>query len=282
MNLIFLKKLAKFIKYFLLIIVGLLAVIYIVFILVTKPSNSRNWVRDMQQLSSTSITDNKAIVNNVRNNLYRTTDDFDVLYYQGQYDISTLNKVYLITDPFGKLASHTMLSFEFTDGKRVVMSVEIRREVGEVFENFKGMFRGYELYFVWADEKDVIKLRTNYRKDNVYMYELDMAPENVQKLFVQALNRTNQVTDNPEFYNLISNNCTTNIAEMLQGVYNKKIIVDWRYLVPAYAEGLSMEYGLIKGNSIEEVRVNHNISARATACGDCVDYSAAIRDGLVK
>ena len=171
-----------------------------------------------------------------------------------------------------------MLSFEFSDGQRVVMSVEIRKEVGETFENFKGMFRGYELYYVWADEKDVIRLRTNYRLDNVYLYELDMAEENVQKLFIEATRRTNQLKETPEFYNLLVNNCTTNIAKMLQIVYNKPIIVDWRYLAPAYAEGLSMKYGLIKGTSIEEVRKNHNISPNALKCGDCKDYSGAIRE----
>jgi hypothetical protein len=160
------------------------------------------------------------------------------------------------------------------------MSVEIRKEVGETFENFKGMFRGYELYYVWADEKDVIKLRTNYRLDNVYMYELDMAEENIQKLFIEAMRRTNQLKETPEFYNLLVNNCTTNIAGMLQIVYNKPIIVDWRYLAPAYAEGLSMKYGLIKGSSIEKVRKNHNISLSALKCGDCKDYSESIRKSI--
>lgn len=157
------------------------------------------------------------------------------------------------------------------------MSVEIRREVGEEFENFDALFRGYELYFVWADEKDVIKLRTNYRLDNVYMYELDMAPENMQKLFLEAVARSNSLAENPEFYNLIVNNCTTNIAKLLQTVYNKPIVVDWRYLVPAYAEGLYMKYGFIKGDDILQVRAAHLISPAALQCGDCADFSEAIR-----
>jgi hypothetical protein len=257
-------------------LVGLI-LFYCLFLLFTKPSNNKDWSKDMKVLSGATITGDIVTLDNVRNNKYRSTTDFDVEYYQGKYDLKKLKKVYLVTDPFGKLSSHTMLSFEFSDNQRVVMSVEIRREVGETFENLKGMFRGYELYYVWADEKDVIKLRTNYRMDNVYMYELDMAEENVQKLFIQAMYRTNQLKEKPEFYNLLVNNCTTNIAEMLQVVYNKPIIVDWRYLVPAYAEGLSMKYDLIKGSSIEEVRKNHNISPNALICSDCKDYSDAIR-----
>ena len=273
-------KIWRFLKYiFFVIIILLVALVlfYGVFLLVTKPSNDRDWVRDMKVLSGGTVNGDIVTLDNVRNNKYRSTTDYDVEYYQGVYDVKKLEKVYLVTDPFGKLASHTMLSFEFSNGQRVVMSVEIRKEVGEVFENFKGLFRGYELYYVWANEKDVVKLRTNYRLDNVYMYELDMAKENVQKLFLGAIRRTNELRDKPEFYNLLTNNCTTNIAKMLQSVYNKPIIVDWRYLAPAYAEGLSMKYGLIKGTDIGEVRKNHNISEAARKCGNCEFFSEAIR-----
>lgn len=273
-------KLKKIVRYSFLtvsILLGAILIFYLLFLLVTKPSNDRDWVKEMTELSSAKIIDSIVTIDNVRNNKYRNTDDFDVEYYQGKYDLQKLEKVYLLTDPFSKLAAHTMLSFEFSDGKKVALSVEIRREVGEVFDNIKGLFRGYELYFVWADEKDVIKLRTNHRNDNVYMYELDMAKENVQKLFIEAIKRTNKLKADPEFYNLIVNNCTTNIAKMLQIVYDKPIVVDWRYLVPAYAEGLFIKYGFIKGQSIEEARIKHNISPLAKSCGDCVDYSASIR-----
>ncbi len=276
------KKVLIFLVRTLAIIIAGLLLAYGLFLLFTNPSNDRDWVKDMKVLSGATIAGDQVTLDNVRNNIYRSTTDFDVKYYQGKYDVKKLKKVYLVTDPFGKLASHTMLSFEFSNNQRVVMSVEIRKEVGEVFENIKGLFRGYELYYVWADEKDVIKLRTNYRLDSVYMYELDMAEENVQKLFIEAMRRTNQLKETPEFYNLLVNNCTTNIAKMLQVVYDKPIIVDWRYLAPAYAEGLSMKYGLIKGSSIEEVRLNHNISPDALKCGDCADYSQSIRKSIPK
>ncbi len=267
-------------KHFFIIILkslSALAVVYTLFIIFVRPSNDRNWSKDMKELSHGSIDNDIVTLDNVRNNVYRGTSDFDVEYYQGKYDIKKLKKVYLLTDPFSKLAAHTMLSFEFSDNQRVVLSVEIRREVGETFGNLKGLFRGFELYFVWADEKDVIKLRTNYRMDNVYMYELDMSEANVQKLFIEAIKQTNQLKDKPEFYNLIVNNCTTKIAQMLQTVYNRPIVVDWRYLAPAYTEGLYMKYGFIKGQSIEEVRKEHNISSLARECDNCAGYSEFIR-----
>lgn len=309
MKIILAKRISQCVKWFFYVIgilILTLLIIYGVFLLITKPSNNRNWVKDMRELSSATVEENIVggvagkfvTLNNIRNNYYRSTSDFDVKYYQAEFDVKKLKKAYLITDPFGKLASHTMLDFEFDDGQKVVLSVEIRREEGEVFENLKGMFRGYELYYVWANERDVVKLRTNYRKDNVYMYPLDMAEENIQKLFLEAVRRTNELKDKPEFYNLLVNNCTTNLAKMLQVVYNKKIIVDWRYLAPAYAEGLSMKYDLLQDDkvggdggmsggdrspadgsleSIKAIRKTHNISPKALECGDCVDYSGAIR-----
>lgn len=256
---------------------SVLLVVYAIFVLVTRPSNDREWISDMRELSRATIDGTIVTIDKVRNATYRTPIDFDVAYYTGAYDVSKLSKVYLLTDPFGTLASHTMLSFEFSNGQRIAMSIEVRKEIGEVFENLPALFRGYELYVVWADEKDLIKLRTNYRLDNVYMYELDMAQENMQKLFLEAITRSNSIADNPEFYNLIVNNCTTNIAKLLQIVYNKPIVVDWRYIVSAYAEGLYMKYGFIKGQTIEEVRAANNISAAALECGDCADFSEAIR-----
>lgn len=256
---------------------SVLLIVYAIFVLVTRPSNDREWISDMRELSRATIDGTIVTIDKVRNATYRTPIDFDVAYYTGVYDVSKLSKVYLLTDPFGTLASHTMLSFEFSNGQRIAMSIEVRKEIGEVFENLPALFRGYELYVVWADEKDLIKLRTNYRLDNVYMYELDMAQENMQKLFLEAITRSNSIADNPEFYNLIVNNCTTNIAKLLQIVYNKPIVVDWRYIVSAYAEGLYMKYGFIKGQTIEEVRAANNISAAALECGDCADFSGAIR-----
>ncbi len=258
-------------------IMSVLLIVYAIFVLVTRPSNDREWISDMRELSRATIDGTIVTIDKVRNATYRTPIDFDVAYYTGVYDVSKLSKVYLLTDPFGTLASHTMLSFEFSNGQRIAMSIEVRKEIGEVFENLPALFRGYELYVVWADEKDLIKLRTNYRLDNVYMYELDMAQENMQKLFLEAITRSNSIADNPEFYNLIVNNCTTNIAKLLQIVYNKPIVVDWRYIVSAYAEGLYMKYGFIKGQTIEEVRAANNISAAALECGDCADFSGAIR-----
>ncbi|MEI8339642.1 MAG: DUF4105 domain-containing protein [bacterium] len=275
------KKILKIIGLVILAIILVSIIAYTILVICTSPSNNRNWAKDMGQLASAEISTTTIKISNIRDINYRGVLDYDLKYKNETFDISKITKAYLFTDPFGKLSAHTMLGFEFSDGKRVVLSVEVRREVGEWFSGIKGILRQYELIFVWATEKDVVKLRTNHRGDNVYMYEMKMAKPNIEKLFVAAVMRTNKLVKKPEFYNTLTNNCTTNLANLLQNVYNKPIVVDWKYLAPAYAEALSMKYDLIDGPDIPTVRATHNISPLAKKCGDCDNYSEEIRKILL-
>ena len=68
--------------------------------------------------------------------------------------------------------AHTHMSWAFTDGQHIAISIETRKEVGESYSAVAGFFRQYELYYVVADERDVIRLRTNYRGEQVYLYPL--------------------------------------------------------------------------------------------------------------
>jgi len=235
----------------------------------------------MAELASATIDGNLVTLRNIRDIDYRSVTDYDLHYYDEVYDLDKIQAVYFFTDPFGALSAHTMMGFEFSNGKKVVLSVEIRREVGEEFATWRGFLNQYELIYVWAAETDVLKLRTNYRLDTVYMY-LNMSKENMTKLFSEAVNRTNELYTQPEFYNVLLNNCTTNLIKQLQKVYNKRIIFNWRYLAPAYSEQLGLDYDLITGGrTIQEVRAKSNISSEALKCGNlCFDYSQAIRKAL--
>jgi hypothetical protein len=259
------------------ILLTVIVLAYVTFLVITQPSNSRDWSKDMSEISSATIDGNKVVLHNIRNAQYKNVLDYDLKYHDETFYLNTIEKAYLFVDPFGAYSAHTMLGFEWSDGKRVVLSVEVRREKNEWFSGWKGLFRKFEIIYVWADETDVIKLRTNIRKDSVYMYELDMAQENIAKLFIDAINRTNQLATQPEFYNTITNNCTTNLINHLQRVYDKSFVLDWRYYVPGYTDELGMKYGLIPEKvNLLELRKNHNISPAAISCGDCTDYSKKI------
>lgn len=119
--------------------------------------------------------------------------------------------------------AHTFLSFEFEGDQFVSISVEIRKEKGEVYHPIKGLFNKYELMYVVADERDTIKLRSNYRKDLVYLYPINTTKEESVLLFLDMVNRVNNVNESPEFYNTVTNTCTTNIVEHVNKITPKRV-----------------------------------------------------------
>ena len=108
-------------------------------------------------------------VRNIRNTTYRSTTDYTPAYYDKTFDLDKLTSVWYIVEPFSnwKGAAHTFLSFGFEDDEYLAISVEIRKEEGEGFSAFKGLFKQYEVIYVIADERDVITVRTNHRRDDV-------------------------------------------------------------------------------------------------------------------
>ncbi len=200
----------------------------------TTPSNNRLWNTDQAVLPYAEINNNLISIHNIRNFEYTSTTSYTKNYYDKTYDLSTLKKVYYIVEPFSGFpgSAHTFLSFEFstTTGTTIAsstrgflaISVEIRKEQGETFSALKGLFNTYEIMYVIADERDVVKLRSNYRKDLVYVYPVKTTEAKAQDLFIDMVKRTNKLKDNPEFYNSITNNCTTNIVRHVNTITPKK------------------------------------------------------------
>jgi len=197
-------KLKKLLKIFSIILL-LAIVVLLVYILLQKPSNNKDWNDDQRVLPFADKVGNLVTVHNIRNFNYRSTNDFDVAYYDKTFDLDKIKTIDYIVEPFSKWQglAHTFLSFGFENEKGemdyVAISVEIRKEKGESFSPWKGMARQFELMYVVADENDVIKLRTNYRKDNVYLYPINTFTEKKQLLFWDMLDRANQLKDHPEF-----------------------------------------------------------------------------------
>lgn len=243
------------------------------------PSNNRDWSTDQSILPNAVFEDNTVTIFNVRNFTYASTTEYTSNYYDKTYHLDTLTSVDYIVEPFeGIGAAHTFLSFGFNDGTYVAISVEIRKEKGETFSPLKGLFRSYELMYVIADEKDVIKLRTNYRKDSVYLYPVTTSQENMRRLFIDMLNRANTVHDKPEFYNTFTNTCTTNIAYHINHLSPHKIPWDVRLLLPKNSDALAYELGFIDTSMpLEELRQKHLINDKAKRYADDDNFSRLIR-----
>ncbi len=243
------------------------------------PTNERDWALDQKILPTSIIKGDEISISDIRNFSYRSTTDYTPAYYDKTFKLSELESVDFIVEPFDNLgAAHTFLSFGFASGDYVAISVEIRKEVRESFSAVKGLLNEYELTYVIADERDVIKLRTNYRKDNVYLYPIKTTKEKMQKLFVDMINRSNKLNAEPEFYNTLTNTCTTNIVDYVNAISVNKIPYDWRFLLPEYADELAYEIGLIDNSvPLAELRQKHQINALAEQYADSEDFSKKIR-----
>ncbi len=247
----------------------------------THPSNDRNWSLDQKVLPSADYNGDVVTVRNVRNFSYESTEKYAPAYYDATYDLKTLERVYFIVEPFSgyKGAAHTFLSFEFSDGRFLVASVEIRKQVGESFSAVKGLFRQYELMYVLADERDALKLRSNYRHDEVYVYPIKTSKERLNQTFRSILARVNKLYDEPEFYHTITNNCTTNLARHANEAVPGRVPWNLTLLFPAQADRYAFDLGLIDTEltDFEEVRRAHHINDLALAYANDPEFSLRIR-----
>jgi len=246
-----------------------------------RPSKTRDWSPDQAVLPRASVRGNLVMVHNIRNCQYRSTDDYTVRYYDKTFDLDKIRSVDFIVVPFPEMPSlaHTMLSFGFDDRDYLAVSVEIRKEKGETYNPIKGALRQYELMYVLGDEHDLIALRSNHRHNDVYMYRGRATPEQARRLFVDVIERVNKLDAEPEFYNTLTNNCTTNIARHVNDLSPNRIpLSDYRVLLPGYSDRLAYDLGLIDNSlPFEEARERARINRPAYAYRDSPDFSAGIR-----
>lgn len=246
-----------------------------------QPSNNRNWLPDLLILPRADINGSQITIHNLRNCDYRTETDFDVQHYEKTYDLDALRKVdlYLVTWGSPNIA-HTMVSFGFTNGDYVCFSIETRKEQGEDYSAVKGIYRQFELTYIIADERDVVRLRTNYRQgEEVCLYRLQTTPERGRKLFLDYLNRANDLHARAEWYNALTDNCT--IAIRTQRDAADRAPWDWRMLINGHLDELLYERGTLATNlPFAELKKMSNINARAKATDQAADFSQQIRRGL--
>ncbi|MES2436594.1 MAG: DUF4105 domain-containing protein [Patescibacteria group bacterium] len=247
----------------------------------TEPSNDRNWNADQAVLPYAEIRENLISVHNIRNFTYASTTSYTPNYYDKTFDLNKLKKVYYIVEPFSGFvgSAHTFLSFEFENDQFLAVSVEIRKEQGEKFSAFKGLFNSYELMYVLADERDAVKLRSNYRKDQVYVYPVKTTQAKAQDLFMSIITRVNTLKDKPEFYNSITSNCTTNIVEHVNAITPNKVPFSFAFVMPGFSDKLAYKLGLLDTDlPIEQAREKYLINERALKFADDPEFSKRIRE----
>ncbi len=247
---------------------------------IEQPSNYRDWSPDQAVLAHAEFDGDQIHVHNIRNCTYLTEDNYVVAHYDKTFDLSKLSSVDFITVPFKGMPSmaHTMLSFGFEGDDYVAVSVEIRKEKGEHYEFLNGVLRQYEIMYVVGDEHDLIGLRTNYRKDDVYVYPAKATKEQMRALFVDVFERVNKLRYEPEFYNTFTNNCTTNIVSHVNHLAPNLVPYDYRVLLPGLSPELAYDLGLLDTKlPFEETKRRARVNDLASKYADSPDFSVRIR-----
>jgi len=251
--------------------------------LLIPPSNDRDWQPDVAVLPTGEIQGNKVTVHQVRNFRYRSTWEYDVRYEDRTYDLDRIRSLdFYVVYWSSPSICHTMLSFGFEGDQYLCLSVEARKEKSEAYSAIKGFFRQYELIYLLADERDLVRLRTDQRGEQVYLYRLKTTPEEVREVFLDTIGRINSLKVQPEWYNALTHNCTSNLRDRT-APYARKKAWSWKFLLNGYIDGLVYERGALDQSlPFEELRRRSLINERARAGGggDDPDFSRRIRQGL--
>jgi hypothetical protein len=244
-------------------------------------SNDRDWQPDVARTPSAELDGDLVTVRNVRNFHYRSETDYDERWEERRFDLGKLDGLDVFFSHWGSpLIAHTIMSWSFSDGQHLAVSIETRKEKGEAYSAFAGFFRRYELIYVAADERDVVKLRTNLRGEEVYLYRLRAAKASARALLIDYLEAMNELAAEPGWYNALTTNCTTTIRQRVMHA-GGSLPLSWKLLANGHLPELLYERGsLDRSLPFAELKAASRINARARAAGDRDDFSAAIRAGL--
>lgn len=250
-----------------------------------KPSNVGDWQPDVDRTAWAEMGGNRVTIHNLRNCDYSTETDYANCWSDRTFDLSQIRAADLFLTNWGlRWASHPIVSFQFGDNEHIAFSIEARYKTGQSYSPILGCFRQYELIFVAADERDVIRLRTNYRKDEeVYMYRTQFQPEIVQAMFLAYVGYLNKLKDHPEWYNQLMRNCTTTLDRQLAAnttnpqPWNYQLILNGTLDKLLYDRGRLVTGGL----SFPELKQREHINAAARAGNRSPDFSALIRAGRI-
>jgi Domain of unknown function (DUF4105) len=249
--------------------------------LTLEPSNDRAWQSDVAQTAWAETNGEEVTIHNVRNCDYRTATDFTPRWETRTVRLSQITGIDLAINYWGSpWIAHPVVSFQFSDGLPLCFSIETRKTIGQQYSTLAGLYRQYTLIYVVADERDVIRLRTNYRREDIYLYHTLASPEQARQRFREYISALNALHENPRWYNAVTHNCTTSIRA--QRAAKLRTPWDWRILLNGKADELLYQDHAIAtgGLPFAEVKQRSLIDERARAADQDPDFSRIIREGL--
>jgi hypothetical protein len=246
-----------------------------------RPRSEGDWAEGMKVLPRVEIAGDVLQVQNFRNFSYSASGEPVLRYEERTYDLAKLSSLdYFLAHWSGPVIAHTLVSFGFDDGQFLCVSVEARRQRWQSYSPLWGLFRSYQLMFVVGDERDIVRLRTNIRREQVYMYRLRLPPHDLRRRLLDFVSRIEILAAQPAWYNSVTSNCTTNLF------YNRRANVPWWLKPNIFLNGLTARamyrLGFLDDSlPYRELQARCAIRERALAAGDAADFSQQIRTQTV-
>jgi len=244
-------------------------------------SNERDWQADVANPPTAVLEGDQLTIHNLRNFEYRGVDDYTPRWETRTYDLSRLVGMDIYFFYWGSpWIAHTIMSWDFEDAPPIAISIETRKEVGEEYSALRGFFRQFELYYVVADERDVVRLRTNFRGDEGYLFRLDWSPSDARELLLAYLEEVDRIARSPRWYNAFDHNCTTTIRFHIQQLGMQR---SWNWRILANGKGPELLYmrGVVNtALPFPELLARSYINERGRAAGGAEDFSQRIREDL--
>ena len=262
--------------------VAVFAILVVLFLRIPA-SNDRDWQPEVAMTPYATINGDMITVHKVRNFDYRTETDFTPRWETRTYDLRKLDSADLIAVYWaGKAIAHIMISFGFQDKDYLAVSIETRKEKNENYSTLAGFFRQYELYYVVADERDVIRVRTTYRQpqEDVYVYRTRAPLPNIRHVFLDYIKGINELRERPTFYNTLTTNCTTTIRTHTR-VNPESPPMSWKILLSGYVPDYLYELDrLDTSRSLADLEKISHVNHRAHGADKDPAFSQQIREGL--
>jgi uncharacterized MnhB-related membrane protein len=249
--------------------------------LTLKPSNDGEWQPDVAQTAWADVNGDELTIHNVRNCDYRTATDFTPHWETRRVRLSQITGLDVAINYWGSpWIAHPILSFQFSNAPSLCFSIETRKTIGQQYSAVKGLYRQYALIYVVANERDVIRLRTNYRGEDVYLYHTLASPAQARERFGEYIKTVNALHENPRWYNAVTSNCTTSIRA--QRAAELRAPWDWRILLNGKMdEMLYQDHAIVTGGlPFAELKQRSLIDSRARAADQDPNFSRLIREGL--
>jgi hypothetical protein len=252
-----------------------------VMLAIARPRADRRWIPQHAVMAHADVRGDSAYIHRLRNFSYASEEQFTAAYEDRRYDLSTLESVWFIVTPFSKQwrgPAHTFVSFGFADSQYVAISVEARREPGEEYGPLTGLFRQFELIYVIGDERDLIGSRAVYGGYDVYVYPIRTTRERMRALLVEMLARSNALATQPEFYNTLTSNCTSNVVDHVNHLAPRAVPRGIKTILPGYADDVAYSLGLIDNTiSLDQARQRYRVNDQARRFATDPDFSRRIR-----